>query len=395
MPPSRYHPAGCSPRAGIVIAAALLVCSARAGAWAQDPGAAGGQRTAAGQIAGTVRDSAGNPVTAARVSAGTLQAITDSSGRFTLRDLPRGPVTLNVRRLGFRPDSTRWNVGDQPLTLDLRLRHVAQTLDPVRVRARAEPYESRLAGFNARRAKKLGYYLTRDEIERGNSFRLVDALRRIPGVRPYTMPGALGRSVTLPGSRCPPLVLVDGFASSIGKVDLDMFDLESVEGVEVYPNGSSVPPELAGPYGMEGCGVIAIWSAPSRPRRSKDVAQAQQIDVNQLVKSGTVYLPDSVEEQARYVAGSARAAYPDSLYRAHVAGRVVARFVVDTAGDVEPGTITVLSSTHPALAAAVTAALPNAQFHPARLHGRPVRELVELPFDFDPSAPEIEGQPPE
>ncbi|HKO16291.1 MAG TPA: TonB family protein [Gemmatimonadaceae bacterium] len=382
-------------RAAVValLVAATDATTARA-ARAQGGGSPVPAGARAGTISGTVHDTTGAAVSGARVSAGAgLQAVTDSSGGFTLRGVPTGAVTLTVHRLGFEPDSSRWQVGDAALIVDRRLTPIAETLPAVRVRARAQPFDSRLAGFNARRAKKLGYYLTREQIEQRSDMRMLDALRRIPGVRVITMRGALGRSVTLAGSRCPPLVMVDGFPASLGSFDLDMIDLATVEGVEVYPNGSSVPSELAGPHGMESCGLIAIWSAPMRPNVRANQLPVP-VDVAALLRAGAVYPPDSVDQQARYIAGSARATYPDSLLRARVSGRVVARFVVDTAGDVEPGTIGIVSSSNAGFEKSVRAAVLGARFHPAQQRGRAVRQVVQLPFDFDPSAVEAEGKAP-
>jgi outer membrane biosynthesis protein TonB len=65
-----------------------------------------------------------------------------------------------------------------------------------------------------------------------------------------------------------------------------------------------------------------------------------------------------------------------------VAGRVVARFVVDTLGRVEPGSVQVVAADHPLFAATVREALGAMRFRPARAGGVRVRQLVELPFAF-------------
>ena len=177
---------------------ALIVATCFVSRVAGGQGAAGAPQKSvntAGVVSGVVRDSLGSPVAGAHVSVGSAASVTDSSGAFIVRGLQPGPIVVNVRRLGFEPLVSRTELGDGGLSLDLRIRPVGALLPVVRVSARAEAYESRLAGFNARRAKKLGYYITREEIERRNDFSMTAALRRIPGVRPYTMRGALGRSV--------------------------------------------------------------------------------------------------------------------------------------------------------------------------------------------------------
>jgi protein TonB len=74
--------------------------------------------------------------------------------------------------------------------------------------------------------------------------------------------------------------------------------------------------------------------------------------------------------------------YPDALRGAGVEGRVVARFVVDTAGRVEPGSVQIVSAAHPAFAEAVRRTLPALRFRAAEAGGRRVRQLVDMPFDF-------------
>src|SRR5438067_5958761 len=71
---------------------------------------------AAGRVSGTVTDSAGNPIPGVNVlvvapaggRAGGVQtgASTASDGRFTIRNVPNGTVTLRAQRIGFAP-STR------------------------------------------------------------------------------------------------------------------------------------------------------------------------------------------------------------------------------------------------------------------------------------------------
>ncbi|MGH7689500.1 MAG: carboxypeptidase regulatory-like domain-containing protein, partial [Gemmatimonadaceae bacterium] len=183
-----------------------------------------------GSITGTVRDSAGVPVLGAQVEAGPrYSTVTDSAGAFALRGVPQGPVAVSVRRIGFAPMSSMWDLGGIALSLDLRIRAFPTMLPTVYAQARPEPYDSRLAGFYRRKAEQLGHYITRGEIDSLGTFRMTDALQRIPGVRKFTMRGGLGTSVTMAGQTCPPLVMVDGFPAALGSFDLNMIDLSTVE----------------------------------------------------------------------------------------------------------------------------------------------------------------------
>jgi protein TonB len=90
----------------------------------------------------------------------------------------------------------------------------------------------------------------------------------------------------------------------------------------------------------------------------------------------------AVDRPVLALAGSAAPRYPEPLRLAGVEGRVVARFVVDTLGRVEPGSVTVVRATHAAFATATVAAVGAMRFVPAEARGRRVRQLVEQPFEF-------------
>jgi periplasmic protein TonB len=94
------------------------------------------------------------------------------------------------------------------------------------------------------------------------------------------------------------------------------------------------------------------------------------------------YRPESVDVVAALVPPAPAPGYPETLRRAGVTGRVVVRFVVDTSGRLEAGSVVVLSSAHAALERAVRDILPRYRFRPAEAGGKRVRMLVEMPFEF-------------
>jgi len=75
--------------------------------------------------------------------------------------------------------------------------------------------------------------------------------------------------------------------------------------------------------------------------------------------------------------------YPTMLRGAAFEGDVNVRFVVDTTGRVEPGSLVVLASDHELFSVSVRAALPSLRFIPAQAGGRKVRQLVEQRFVFE------------
>lgn len=89
-----------------------------------------------------------------------------------------------------------------------------------------------------------------------------------------------------------------------------------------------------------------------------------------------------VDRPAEGVAGNPAPVYPEALREAAVEGTVEARFVIDTTGRVEPGSIAFDPGTDALFAAAVRRALSRSRFTPAEARGRRVRVLVRQAFAF-------------
>ena len=342
-----------------------------------------------GGVRGMVQDSAGGVISNAHVGirASGTTTLTDSTGAFRLVDLPPGDAILEVRRLGYRPVTGRVTVpAGSELEVEVKLAPVAEQLPAVQVRGRAQPYDSRLAGFNERKSKHAGYFVSREKLDRMSSGRFIDALREMPGVSARTLRGGVV-TVSLRGARCAPVFYMDGFPATAGIMDLGMIDLSGVEGIEVYSGMSTIPAEFMTVAGGESCGVIAVWSRPFRPkpRPQQSVSHAE---VERLVTEMRVFTADEVTRPVALIGGrTVVPVYPDSLWEAGIPGRVVAQFIVGQDGRIESGTVTIASATHPSFASAVRVALDGAVFHPALIDGKPVRQLVELPFDFQPPGP--------
>lgn len=338
-------------------------------------------------VRGVVVDSLGGAIPGAQVmvQGSNASAVTDAAGAFRIQRIPAGAVVLNVRRLGYKPAvRTLEHAGAAESVIEIRLAAVPEVLPTVEVRRRPEASDARLAGYNARREKRVGHFVTRDQIERHDSPRFADVLRGVPGlvVRPLRGSGG-GRTVSIRGN-CSPLVFLDGFPAASGALDLDMIDLSSVEGIEIYSGLATVPAEFLSVQGTERCGVIAIWSRPARARQRRLTA-AKAGELERHLASRAVYTAEQVDEPAILAPGTVNPVYPDTLWRAGVSGRVMAEFIVGADGMIEQGTFGIASTTHPYFSAAIRAALETAAFRPATLAGRRVRQLVQVPFVFDPA----------
>ena len=362
----------------LVTRSALLVVTTGRLAFAQAP------------VVGTVRDVAGTPVSSVdvRVEGTTYAALTDAKGAFALRGVAPGSHRLIVRRLGFRPSAVDVLVETgQTAEVDIRIDPNPQQLTPITVAARPESFESRLSGFNERSKTKTGYYISSDRLQRLTSHRFTDILREVPGLKL----GSVGRgaspqrTIRLRGANCPPYVFIDGFPAAAGEFDLDDIEPATIEGVEIYHSMSTIPAEFLAARGGERCGVIALWSRPYRPPKFRQ--KSRPTTIADILASSQVFTADKVDIVAVLNAGSAPILYPDSLWGSGISGRVLAEFVVDTLGRVEDETIGIVSSSHPSFGQAVLNSLSTASFKPAIRNGRPVRQVVQLPFIFEPIRP--------
>ena len=347
--------------------------------------AAAGAQGSRGVIKGVVRDSAGVAVPYAEVNVvnSEIRAVSGSDGRFRLTEIPFGRVDIRARRLGFIPSvsTIEFPPGSEP-DIELRLNPAPDYLPSVQVREPREVFDARLSGFKERSTKGVGHFITRERLERLHSYRFTDILREVPGVQMRTLRGG-GTSIRLRGASCAPLVFVDGTPANAGVVDLDMFDLGSVEGIEIYPGLSSVPAEFVTGRGGERCGVVAIWSRPFRPKSRPVVTAATRTrELDSLVSIMTVFTIDQVDTPASLIAGTASPDYPDSLRKEGVPGRVVVELIVNVDGSLDDQSVTLVSSTHPLFTGAVQQALATAKFRVATLKSRLVRQVLLIPFVF-------------
>ena len=95
-----------------------------------------------------------------------------------------------------------------------------------------------------------------------------------------------------------------------------------------------------------------------------------------------VYSSDVVERLVYPFASNGRPQYPTVLRAANVEGDAVLRFVVDSAGHVEPGSVAVVAATHRLFADAAVRWILTTRYVPAQLGGKSVRQLVEQRVGF-------------
>ncbi|MBA3578531.1 MAG: carboxypeptidase regulatory-like domain-containing protein [Gemmatimonadaceae bacterium] len=347
---------------------------------------AGAQGTVA--INGVITDPEGLPIYGALVALpGTgHETRSDERGEFRFVGLQAGGVDIAVRRLGFAPTSVVVNLasGVTPERVRIVLTALPALLDQVTVQRTRMSYTGRLAGYYQRLDQRSGgQFITRADIERDESRSLSQLLSRSPGINRVALRSG-GGAVRMRGRACRPLVWIDGVPMPAGEVDLDAFPLNTLHGVELYLGGSNAPIEHTAQNNRSSCGSIMLWSrgrdteGPTTPRRSI-------VDLERLVSSMSVYTAEQVDQRAELQnREKLQAAYPPELHASKISGSITAEFVVDATGKVEPGTFTVVSTTHRLLATAVPRAIGESTFTPALKDGKPVRQFVRQKFDFGP-----------
>lgn len=216
---------------------------------------------AAGQgaagIAGLVLDrSSGSPITGAVVTVlGSAQAVrSDTAGRFTRTNLARGTYVLQVRSLGYASRSWIVDIAEAQ-TLAVRLELDPAPIGLPGVIVEGEPYYPRgFRGFQDRRMRGRGVYITEADIKERAARQLGDLLRSVPGVREVCRRGIC--RVRMARGDCPPNFFVDGFPAN-NSTTLEL-PVVGIIAVEIYATTTETPPDFL--RGVTGCGTIAIWT---------------------------------------------------------------------------------------------------------------------------------------
>ena len=97
--------------------------------------------------------------------------------------------------------------------------------------------------------------------------------------------------------------------------------------------------------------------------------------------SDQVFMESVVEERPEVLSGP-QPQYPDLLRQAGIQGRVIVQAIIDTSGRAEPPSVKVIQSPNPGFDQPAKNYVLRALFRPARVHGRAVRVLINLPIDF-------------
>jgi TonB family protein len=126
-------------------------------------------------------------------------------------------------------------------------------------------------------------------------------------------------------------------------------------------------------YGILGYGAVAPNSPPVMWVRLGDASGQQPGRPLEV-------LPDSMVDKRVLYRPPLR--YPALLRHAGIEGRVIVQALIDTTGRAEPGSVRIIQSSHPGFEESAKSYMRQALFRPARLRGRPVRVVMDLPLEF-------------
>ncbi|HET7462244.1 MAG TPA: TonB-dependent receptor [Longimicrobium sp.] len=235
--------------------------------------AAAQQRDTTGAIQVVVHaEEGGGPVAGANVELMGLGRAqnADSAGVARFRNLPPGPLLVQIRKLGYGAERFPVTVvrGDTVM-VEVDLQTEAVRLAEIRATARSGS-ALRNTGFFERQAAGIGSYAMRSQWEGRGHLEVSDVVRRMRGIK-VARTGD-GRTLLLPSRPLASLggcstaqVYVDGVQLNFDPRHDDinqMVSLSEVEAVEVYAGGAEVPAQ----YNMTGssCAVVLIWRRGAR-----------------------------------------------------------------------------------------------------------------------------------
>jgi hypothetical protein len=195
-------------------------------------------------IAGVVLDETGRPIEGADVYAfpEKNRAKSDSAGKFSIPNLPSGYYHVRVRRIGFRPTELTTELGSNG-KVDLKIEMAVRPamLDSVIVQADGKCAAVSFTGFNCRKQRGKGIFLTDDDLADKGAIELGEVFRDVDGFRLERRPTRFGQKPIPYANHGCLNALVNGRPIALTN-PLPEYATELIA-VEIYTLPSSAPPE--------------------------------------------------------------------------------------------------------------------------------------------------------
>lgn len=229
-------------------------------------------------VTGTVVDSGGRPVQYAMIDGGgNARALTNLSGEFRLLLPPKNKVEVNVRRIGFLPAKVLIEPGGDT-TVTVTVAQLGIMMETQVIRAREQTVKLSVTGFYERMNQAvngalIGEFVLPEEIEIRKPNRATQLFEGRRGIRVrrfgncydvttcyrITGTGDCAATVYLDGRRLNPINQGSAAAGIAATPSIDdILNPSAVSAIEIYPRGSSAPPQFQSLAGT--CAIVAIWT---------------------------------------------------------------------------------------------------------------------------------------
>jgi hypothetical protein len=243
------------------------------------------------RVLGVFDEQTGDPIEGVRildVSSGTWTETT-RTGTVGLRSLPDGGGLVRLQKLGYEAQTllvTISPVDTLPVTVPLRRTVASLPVVVTKAESTSTYISPALRGFEERRRHENGYFITEEELRKGDGRALHNVLQsKMPGIRlryGSTTRGSSTAVYLMQSQRCanggPPQLFLDGVALSaeglstaprtstralgggatVPAFDLSQYDLSMFAGIEWYPDNGTTPAayKIAGAR----CGALLLWT---------------------------------------------------------------------------------------------------------------------------------------
>ncbi len=228
-----------------------------------------------GGISGRLLDATtGEPIESATVRIASLDvsALSDRNGRFRFSEVPVGTHEAEIRHVTYGAPTLRLSVElSQTTHAEIRLDPQPIAVEPISVEVTRRVRWLENNGFYDRVERKLGQFVTPEQLQLRSWRRLSEVLRDVPGLQVLTLcTPRCTQSIRMAGTTqtgCSPVFYVDGRRIQMqssprsrfqppGQLDLDALVTGSdIQAVEVYRSIAETPPQF---YGR--CGAIVLWT---------------------------------------------------------------------------------------------------------------------------------------
>ncbi len=202
-------------------------------------------------VRGTVRADSGEVIIVGAevlLEATEWRTRSDQRGSFRLAGMPPGQYRLVARAVGYRPFAapTVLAAGDT-IEIDLVLGKLAVELAPIEVTAERPKFRSAvIRGFDDRRSRGFGAFLTREDLQKWDHGPITGALRGISGLRLVPLPCSGGHAVATTrggdGPRSNRIVCVGVRGATV--IQPACYLSIYVDGIRVWASGDQVPPNM-------------------------------------------------------------------------------------------------------------------------------------------------------